>query len=94
MPAGDTCRRRHLWDPFIRPLPYPDFFREVFDVGRKSTYKNLSQWYAELREHCPNIPTIVCANKIDSESAPRTPSQLEQGLVAMDSLTPNFCVGS
>merc|ERR1711943_52435 len=37
----------------------------VFDVGRKSTYKNLSQWYTELREHCPNIPTIVCANKID-----------------------------
>merc|ERR1711988_112419 len=37
----------------------------VFDVGRKSTYKNLSQWYTELREHCPKIPTIVVANKID-----------------------------
>jgi Rab-like protein 2 len=37
----------------------------VFDVGRKSTYKNLSQWYTELREHCPTIPTVVCANKID-----------------------------
>ena len=41
---------------------------QVFDVGRKSTYKNLTQWYSELREHCPSIPTIVCANKIDSES--------------------------
>merc|ERR1711988_2002477 len=37
----------------------------VFDVGRKSTYKNLSQWYTELREHCVSIPTVVCANKID-----------------------------
>jgi len=37
----------------------------VFDIGRKSTYKNLSQWYAELREHCAKIPLIVCANKID-----------------------------
>jgi len=37
----------------------------VFDVGRKSTYKNLSQWYTELRQHCATIPTVVCANKID-----------------------------
>jgi len=37
----------------------------VFDVGRKSTYKNLSQWYTELREHCPTLPTVVVANKID-----------------------------
>jgi Rab-like protein 2 len=37
----------------------------VFDVGRKSTYKNLSAWYNELRTHCEKLPTIVCANKID-----------------------------
>jgi len=37
----------------------------VFDVGRKGTYKNLAQWYSELRQHCEHIPTIVCANKID-----------------------------
>merc|ERR1712070_33747 len=37
----------------------------VFDIQRKTTYKNLSQWYTELRQHCPNIPTVVCANKID-----------------------------
>merc|ERR1711998_69580 len=39
----------------------------VFDVGRKSTYKNLSQWYTELREQCPKIPTVVCGNKIDQD---------------------------
>ncbi|XP_033261320.1 rab-like protein 2B isoform X1 [Orcinus orca] len=37
----------------------------VFDVQRKITYKNLSTWYAELREFRPEIPCIVVANKID-----------------------------
>uniref|UniRef100_A0A8D2APA1 Rab-like protein 2B n=1 Tax=Sciurus vulgaris TaxID=55149 RepID=A0A8D2APA1_SCIVU len=37
----------------------------VFDVQRKVTYKNLSTWYAELREFRPEIPCIVVANKID-----------------------------
>uniref|UniRef100_H9H034 RAB, member of RAS oncogene family like 2B n=1 Tax=Equus caballus TaxID=9796 RepID=H9H034_HORSE len=37
----------------------------VFDVQRKITYKNLSTWYAELREFRPEVPCIVVANKID-----------------------------
>ncbi|XP_025031905.1 rab-like protein 2A isoform X2 [Python bivittatus] len=37
----------------------------VFDVQRKVTYKNLSNWYKELREFRPQIPCIVVANKID-----------------------------
>merc|ERR1711977_474139 len=37
----------------------------VFDVGRKSTYKNLGNWYKELRSFCTTIPVIVCANKVD-----------------------------
>ncbi|XP_054999116.1 rab-like protein 2B isoform X4 [Sorex araneus] len=39
----------------------------VFDVQRKVTYKNLSTWYAELRESRPEIPCIVVANKIDAD---------------------------
>ncbi|XP_060020921.1 rab-like protein 2B isoform X4 [Lagenorhynchus albirostris] len=39
----------------------------VFDVQRKITYKNLSTWYAELREFRPEIPCIVVANKIDAD---------------------------
>ena len=65
---------------------------QVFDVGRKSTYKSLGNWYRpavitfveinsypwtkscelivlhrykELRNFCPKIPVIVCANKVD-----------------------------
>eukprot|EP00921_Rhytidocystis_pertsovi_P015153 GHVQ01024212.1.p1 GENE.GHVQ01024212.1~~GHVQ01024212.1.p1 ORF type:complete len:206 (+),score=24.38 GHVQ01024212.1:699-1316(+) len=40
----------------------------VFDVTRKVTYKNLEKWYQELQEYCPDIPCIVVANKIDSET--------------------------
>ncbi|XP_055251154.1 rab-like protein 2B isoform X7 [Moschus berezovskii] len=39
----------------------------VFDVQRKITYRNLSTWYAELREFRPEIPCIVVANKIDAD---------------------------
>lgn len=37
----------------------------VFDVTRKQTYLNLHRWYGELRQHCPNIPCILVANKVD-----------------------------
>lgn len=37
----------------------------VFDASRKVTYTNLKDWYKEMRSHCPKIPCIVIANKID-----------------------------
>ena len=37
----------------------------VFDLGRKTTYKHLENWYDELREFRPTIPIVVIANKID-----------------------------
>ncbi|KAJ1459392.1 P-loop containing nucleoside triphosphate hydrolase protein [Pelagophyceae sp. CCMP2097] len=36
-----------------------------FDVTRKTTYANLSNWYNELRDSCESIPCILVANKID-----------------------------
>jgi Rab-like protein 2 len=39
----------------------------AFDVTRKITYKNLEVWYKEIRQHCPDIPVICVANKIDAE---------------------------
>ncbi|KAF4071980.1 hypothetical protein AMELA_G00269130 [Ameiurus melas] len=39
----------------------------VFDVQRKVTYKNLSNWYKELREYRSEIPCLVVANKIDAD---------------------------
>lgn len=43
------------------------FLLKVFDVQRKITYKNLANWYKELREYRPEIPCCVVANKIDGE---------------------------
>lgn len=37
----------------------------AFDVTRKVTYKNLNDWYKELRKYRENIPVILVANKID-----------------------------
>ncbi|KAF4651463.1 Rab-like protein 2A [Perkinsus chesapeaki] len=37
----------------------------VFDITRKITYKNLSTWYEELRQHTYGVPAICVANKID-----------------------------
>ena len=39
----------------------------MFDATRKVTYTNLKGWYKEMRQHCPNIPCIAIANKIDLE---------------------------
>jgi len=37
----------------------------VFDVTRKVTYTNLTQWYKELQQYRMGIPVFVVANKID-----------------------------
>merc|ERR1719375_1781195 len=39
----------------------------AFDITRKITYKNLEMWYKEMRLHCPDIPVICIANKVDSD---------------------------
>lgn len=52
---------------FSRNEQYVQICLQVFDVQRKVTYKNLSNWYKELREYRPEIPCLVVANKIDGE---------------------------
>lgn len=39
----------------------------VFDATRKNTYKNLSNWYAEMRRFRPSIPCFCAVNKIDEK---------------------------
>lgn len=39
----------------------------VFDATRKITYKNLTNWYQELRSYRPEIPCLLAVNKIDEE---------------------------
>ncbi len=47
----------------------------VFDATRKITYQNLAKWYAEMRTHCPDIPCLLVANKIDGIGFPSTSSR-------------------
>lgn len=44
---------------------YDALVSQVFDVTRKITYKNLPHWYKEMRQHRPDIPCVLVANKID-----------------------------
>ena len=37
----------------------------VFDASRKVTYQNLKGWHKEMKNHRPDIPYMVIANKID-----------------------------
>lgn len=39
----------------------------VFDITRKTTYKSLQKWWAELQTACKGVPVLVVANKIDED---------------------------
>ena len=78
-PQSLTHVRTHLldfWDTAGQERfnsMHPSYYHQaqacvlVFDVTRKVTYKNLANWYTELRQNRPEIPCILVANKIDGE---------------------------
>ncbi|KAK5994604.1 GTP-binding nuclear protein Ran [Cladobotryum mycophilum] len=37
----------------------------MFDVSSSTTYENVSVWYRDVTGACPNIPIILCGNKVD-----------------------------
>ena len=37
----------------------------MFDVTSKATYRNLKYWYEKIRSVHPNIPIVLCGNKVD-----------------------------
>ena len=39
----------------------------MFDVGSKLSYKNAAMWTRDLRRMRPNIPIVLCGNKVDIE---------------------------
>lgn len=38
-----------------------------FDVTSRVTYKNIPNWHRDVLRVCPDIPVVLCANKIDVE---------------------------
>eukprot|EP00494_Astrolonche_serrata_P007316 UN07345 len=37
----------------------------MFDVGSRVPYKNIVQWYRDLMRVRPDVPVILCGNKVD-----------------------------
>ncbi|KAI5179771.1 GTP-binding nuclear protein Ran [Nematocida sp. AWRm80] len=37
----------------------------MFDTTSRITYKNVPNWYRDLRLICPDIPLCLCGNKVD-----------------------------
>jgi len=37
----------------------------MFDVTSRMTYKNVPNWHRDVLRVCPNIPIVLCGNKID-----------------------------
>ncbi|OAG29026.1 GTP-binding nuclear protein Ran [Nematocida displodere] len=37
----------------------------MFDTTSRITYKNVPNWYRDLRHICPDIPVCLCGNKVD-----------------------------
>ena len=65
----------NLWDTAgqedydrLRPLSYPqtDVFVVCFAVDSLATYENIDRkWIPEIKHHCPTVPIILAATKID-----------------------------
>jgi len=37
----------------------------MFDVTSRTTYKNIPKWYRDITRVCPDIPVVICGNKVD-----------------------------
>ena len=66
----------------LRPLSYPqtNVFILCFDVSLRDLFSELkSYWYSELRHHCPDVPIILTATKIDLRETEENCVTTEEG---------------
>jgi len=63
-----------LWDCSGRPelgAFRSGYYREakgailMFDVQNPYSYRNIKDWYLRVRKVCPDIPIVLCGNKVD-----------------------------
>jgi len=47
-----------------------------FDVTSKVSYTDVKFWYGVLVERCPNIPIVLCGNKVDCKDRKVKPSDI------------------
>eukprot|EP00210_Caulerpa_lentillifera_P001331 g1280.t2 len=48
----------------------------MFDVTSRVTYKNVPVWHRDLCRVCPNIPIVLCGNKVDVKNRQVKPKQI------------------
>ena len=68
--------------PRLRPLSYPetDVFILCFDVSSQFSKDNIaSYWLPELKLHCPTVPIILVATKIDLRDGEQKTATKEEG---------------
>ncbi|KAI5171161.1 GTP-binding nuclear protein Ran [Nematocida sp. LUAm3] len=49
----------------------------MFDTTSRITYKNVPNWYRDLRNICPDIPLCLCGNKVDIVDRKVKPAQMK-----------------
>lgn len=48
----------------------------MFDTTSRITYKNVPNWYRDLKNVCKNIPICLCGNKVDIKDRKVKPSSI------------------
>lgn len=48
-----------------------------FDVTASVTYRNVNNWRQDMKSICPDIPIVVCGNKVDIAERDVTPSSIK-----------------
>ncbi|EFA75660.1 hypothetical protein PPL_10923 [Heterostelium album PN500] len=48
----------------------------MFDVTSRMTYKNIPNWFSDLRRVCEDIPVVILGNKVDVKDRKVKPSQI------------------
>ena len=77
-----------LWDTAgneeydrLRPLSYPrtDVFILCYSINSATSLANITtKWFPEVVHHCPNVPILLLANKVDLRSDPATLHYMEE----------------
>lgn len=57
----------------------------MFDLTSMASYRNVNRWILEIRQHCGNIPIVVCGNKIDERDI-KIHDQHKRSLYEIDSV--------
>jgi GTP-binding nuclear protein Ran len=49
----------------------------MFDMTSRVSYSNVSKWYNQIRQTCPDIPIVLCGNKVDIKDLKIKPEEIQ-----------------